>query len=76
MTFDLEARSKGQMEFFSYISKTMRDRDSVCIVDILEIIYWVSFSEMTFDPEPRSKGQMNFFSNISKLQEMDTPFVL
>ena len=66
MIFDLEPRSKGQMDFFSNISKTMRDRDSICIVDIYEIISGLSFGAMTFDLRPRSKVIWALSSNISK----------
>ena len=37
--------------FFSNISKTMRDRDSIRIADLLEIIYALSLCTVTFDLE-------------------------
>ena len=74
MTFDLKPGSKGQMDFMSNISKIMSDRDFICIVHILEIIYGLLFGAMTFDLDRRSKGQMNFLSNISKIMR-DRDFI-
>ena len=46
MTSDLE---RSYHMFSANISKTMRDTDMVCITDIYEIIYGLSFYAMTFD---------------------------
>ena len=46
MTSDLE---RSYHMFSANISKTMRDTDMVCIRDIPESIYSLSFYAMTFD---------------------------
>ena len=60
MTFDLGPRSKVKNAIFANISKTTRDRDFICIVDIYEIIYGLSIGAMIFDLGPRSKVKMLF----------------
>ena len=55
MTFDLGPRSKVTNAIFTNISKTMRDRGFISIIDIQGTIYGLSFGAMTFDLEPRSK---------------------
>ena len=46
MLFDLESKSKVKQAFLSNLSKTKRDRDSICVVEIEEIVYSLSFGVM------------------------------
>ena len=66
MIFHLGPRSRGKNAIFTNISKTMRDRDSISVVDKSEIIYGLSCGAMTFELDPRSSGQYAIFANISK----------
>ena len=70
MTFDHGPRSKVKNAIFSNISKIMRGRDFICILDIWEIIHTLSFGAMTFDLNPRSKVKNAIFSNISKITRL------
>ena len=55
MTLTSDDLERSKMLFFSIISQTIIDRDSICIMDIYELIYGLSFGTLTLDLEPRSK---------------------
>ena len=63
MTLTLDDLESSKILFFPIISETIIDRDSICIMDIYQIIYGLSFGAMTFDLEQRSYGH---FSQISR----------
>ena len=55
-----------QNAIFANISKAMRDREFISIIDIQETIHGLSFGAMNFVLGPRSRGQNAIFANISK----------
>ena len=55
----------SDMHFFLKISKTMQDRDLLCIADIYEIIYGLSFCAFSFDLGSRSKVKWVFVLVVS-----------
>ena len=63
LTLNKGQRSNGL--FLIYLEK-LRKTETICIADIKEIIYGLSFGVMTFDLDPRSKFKWTFSSNISK----------
>ena len=69
MTFDLGPRSKVKNAIFTNITKTMRDRYFICIIDLKEVIYGLSFGAMTFDLGPWSKVKNAIFTNITKIMK-------
>ena len=74
MPFDLGQTSKVKYLFFFNISKSVRDIRFVCVIDIHETIYGLSFYAMTFDLGQSSKVKYAFSFSISKPKE-DRSFV-